>query len=235
METAAVQQLQPLRSSSQGISKSTELFSEQFSELPVKKMDELLNSQSPALCRVDRKGIELCVFTCIGDYLNFIGVESMKDNQILEVAQMMIDAHPHLPVDAIKTFFYECKRGSFGFHYNKMDGTKLLMWFDKFVSDYYKQLDDMEYEKHNQSKEGLAKPLEIEDEDGVTVDVMQLLASFRGKTVEEMERERKVKDIRFDVYKRNMNLYNSMPVEAADKAIEQLVIDEMKKQGLLTF
>jgi hypothetical protein len=32
-----------------------------------------------------------------------------------------------------------------------------------------------------------------------------------------------------------MNLYNSMPVEEADKAIENAIIAEMKAQGLINF
>lgn len=218
------------------LSKEQAAFSKEFTALPVKKIEELLVSTAPAMHMVDRESLAICISALIGKYLNFIRCsDCMDQDTTYETACMMIDTHPHLPVDAIKTFFYECKRGTYGFHYNKMDGTKLLMWFDRFVDDYYKRLDDMEFEKHQQSKDGLTEPLELECEDGTTINALELLASFHGKTPEEMERERKVKEIRFDVEKRNIGLYSSMPVEEADKAIEQAIIEEMKKQGLLTF
>lgn len=197
-------------------------------------MDDLVQSQAPAVNALDRKSVELFIFTCIGDYLNFIGAE-MKDSVVLEVTQMMIDNHPHITIEAIKTFFYECKRGAYGFHYNKMDGSKLLMWYDKFVTDYYQQLDDMEYAKHLNTKGDLANPLAIEDEDGQPIDYDELLASFRGKTKEEMERERKIADIRRQVCNENIGLYDTLPVEEADKRIEEAIISKLKEENLITF
>ena len=233
META-VMKLHPSLSNSQVISKEQEVFSDEFGKLPVKKIDELVTSQSPSLRQLDRKSVELCVFTCIGDYLNFIGAD-MKDEHILETAQMMIDNHPHIPIDAIKTFFYECKRGTFGFHYNKMDGSKLLMWFDKFVGEYYKQVDDYEYAKHQNTKGDLASPLALEDEEGQPIDYDELLASFHGKSKDEMQREQQIAELRLEVQKKNMHLFDVMPVEEADKLIEEAIIEEMRQQGLLTF
>lgn len=233
META-VMKLQVSQNSSQQISKQQAQFLAEAKSMPVKSIDELIHSEAPALNTLDRKSIELLIFTCIGDYLNFIGAE-MKDSVVLEIAQMMIDNHPHIPVDAIKTFFYEAKRGTYGFHYNKMDGTKLLMWYDKFVNDYYVQLEEMEYQRHVSVKDGRGTPLEITDDDGQPIDYNELLASFHGKTKEELEREKKIAEIRLSVQNKNIHLYDSLPVEEADKRIENAIIDEMKAQGLLTF
>lgn len=233
META-VMKLQVSQNSSQQISKQQDQFLAEAKSLPVKSIDELIHSEAPALNTLDRKSVELLVFTCIGDYLNFIGAE-MKDPVVLEIAQMMIDNHPHIPVDAIKSFFYEAKRGTYGFHYNKMDGTKLLMWYDQFVNDYYVQLEEMEYQRHVSVKDGRGTPLEITDEEGQPIDYNELLAAFHGKTKEQLEREQLVKDIRLRVQNSNMHLYNTMPVEEADKIIEQAIIDEMKSHNLLVF
>jgi hypothetical protein len=219
---------------SQSISPIQAEFSKQFAGLPVKKVDDLIHSDAPQLNQVDRGALSLCISLEIGKLLNFIGC-TMSEETTYEIAQMMIDNHPHIPVDAIKSFFYEAKRGTYGFHYNKMDGTKLLMWYDKFVNDYYVQLEEMEYQKHVSVKDGRGTPLEITDEDGQSIDYNELLASFRGKTKEELEREKKVAEIRYQVQKKNIHLYDSLPVEEADKRIENAIIEEMKAQGLLTF
>lgn len=211
-------------------------FSKQFAAIPVKPMNELVQSSSPSLSRLDKQALSICIAAAIGKYLSFIGLpDAMTEEHTLETAQMMIDCHPHIQVDAIKSFFYECKRGTYGYHYNKMDGSKLLMWFDKFVEDYYKQIDDYEYAKHQNTKGDLANPANLTDEDGEPIDLTELLASFHGKTKEQLVRENLVKDIRHSVFKKNMHLYNEMSVEEADKIIEQAIIDEMKAHGLINF
>lgn len=220
----------------QTLSKHQADFIAAYNNLPVKRVDDLVNSQSPALHMVDKQALCICIAAGIGDYLNFVGLDrKMNDKQMYETAQMMAEEHPHIPVDAIKTFFYQCKKGSFGYHYDEMNGTRILLWFDKFVEDYYKQLDDIEYAKHMSTKGDLANPANLTDEEGEPIDLDELFASFNGKTKEQLQRERLVKEIRMNVYKHNMNLYNSMPVEEADKAIENAIIAEMKAQGLINF
>lgn len=204
--------------------------------MPIKRIEDLPSSQVPAVHTVDREALCVCISAQIGNLLSFIGCPNNMDaNVVYEIAQMMIDTHPHITVDAIKTFFYEAKRGKFGFHYNKMDGTKLLMWYDQFVEEYYKQIDDMEYAKHLSEKDGRTTPLQITDEEGVAVDYNELLASFHGTTKEQMERDRKIKDIRLRVQNANMHLYNELPVAEADEAIEQAIIEELKANDLITF
>ena len=202
-------------------------------------MDELITSESAQLCRLDRKSLELYIFTSIGDYLNFIGAE-MKDSTILETAQMMIDNHPYLPVDAIKTFFYECKRGTYGFHYNKMDGTKILMWYDEFVREYYKQVDDMEYAKHLSCKSDFAKPVEETDDEDAEEnkrEVQRLLFRLihHGKTEEDVEREKQIADIRLKVIRENSHLYGTMPASEADAIIEKAIEDKLVEEGIINF
>lgn len=231
---AAVQILRPEHSSLQPSSSAKGLVSLSMAQSPLKKMDELVQSQAPALNSINREELVATLVAFIGDYLSFIGV-TMNDDVIVEVAQMMIDAHPHIPVDSLKTFFYECKRGSYGYHYNKMDGSKLLMWFDKFVEDYYRKVDDYEYAKHQNTKGDLANPANFTDEEGQPIDLTELLASFHGKTKEELIRENLIKDIRHKVIKKNMNLYNEMSVEEADKAIDDAIMKEMEANNLLVF
>lgn len=209
-------------------------FSKQFALLPVKQMSDLIVSESKTLSSVDKDCLAFCIATAIGKYLNFIGV-TMTEENTYETACMMIEAHPHLPIEAVKTFFYECKRGTYGYHYNKMDGSKILMWFDKFVEEYDKQIDDMEYAKHLNTKGDLASPIALETEENEPVDMDELYASFHGKTKEQLLRERKEKEIRFDVLKENRHLYDSMPVEEADKLIEQAIINRLQQEGLITF
>lgn len=203
--------------------------------MPAKKMDELFESQAPAVSTLDRKSVELCIFTCIGDYLNFIGVE-MTDTQILETAQMMIDTHPYIQIDAIKTFFYECKRGTYGFHYNKMDGSKLLIWYDKFVNDYYNKLDDMQYAKHLAIKNGsyddgqrtgdVISPAELADT------ISRIL--HNGKGSDDCARENEIADIRKRVIRKYEELLQTDP-DAAKEIIEKEITNELTKANIITF
>jgi hypothetical protein len=162
---AAIRKLETASATSQVLSPQQAEFSKQFAIIPVLSVSELVEKdKSPALYSVDKEGLAFCIALAIGKYLRFIGCE-MTEEQTLETAQMMIEIHPNITIAAIKSFFYECKRGSYGYHYNKMDGSKLLMWFDKFVEDYYKQIDDYEYAKHMSTKGDLANPANLTDEE----------------------------------------------------------------------
>lgn len=199
-------------------------------------MSVLVQSHAPILARLNRDTLTLCIATAIGKYLNFIGLsDKMTEEQTYETAQMIIDTHPNLQIDAIKTFLYECKRGAYGYHYNSMDGSKLLMWLDKFVEDYDRRIDEMEYAKHQSTKGELATPLALEDEDGQPIDYEELLASWNGKTKEQYVREKKIAEIRSAVCKKNVHLYDEMPVAKADEIIESAIMEELKNQDLLTF
>lgn len=214
-----------------------EAFIKQYDALPVQRIEDIAQSTtSPALCSIDKQAMIMCIASSLADYLNFVGLgRKMNDKQLYDTAELMIDAHPNLPVDTIKAFAKACKKGAFGYHYDEMNGTKLLMWFDKYAQEYYKQVDDYEYSKHQSTKGDLANPANLTDEDGEPIDVMQLLASFHGKTKEQLERERLVKDIRYNVFKKHMHLYNEMPIEEADKIVEKAIIDEMKANNLSVF
>ena len=234
MEATTIRPLATHGVTQQTLSPQQVVFSKQFAELPVKKADELICSQAPAVHMVDKESLAVCVSLLIGKYLSFIGCSNqMNQETTYETACIMIETHPHIPVDAIKTFFHECKRGLFGFHYNKMDGTKILMWYDEFVNNFYKKLDDAQYELHMQSKNGLTKKLTIEEEECVSFE--ELYESFNGKSIKQTELEDKIKDIRLKIIEQNKNLYDLIGTEEAEKVIEQAIVDELKAQNILTF
>ena len=221
---------------SQPLSKQQEEFSEQFALLPVRAQEELYNSQCATLKQVDKTALAFCIASNIGGYLSFVGLEDkMNDAQIAETASMMIECQPNIPIDVLKLFFFNCKRGVYGKHYNRMDGSTLLQWFDQFCNEFFVQREEADYQKHLAYKQDIASPAKLTDEEGEPIDLTQLLASFHGKTKEQLERENKIKDIRYQVFKQNMHLYNEMSVEEADKIIEQAIIDEMKAHGLINF
>lgn len=235
METAALRVVDS-SANSPTLSREQSNFMQQFSLIPVKSMDELVESRMLNANVVDRTALSLGIASLIGDYLNFVGLgRKMNDKQIYETAEMMIDNHPNVMVDIYKAFFYDCKRGKFGYHYDEMNGTRILMWYDKFVEDYYRKIDDFEYAKHQSTKGDLANPANITDEDNEPIDYAELLASFRGKTKEQIERERLVSDIRHDVFKKHMHLYDTMSVEEADKIIEDAIVEELRVKNLLVF
>ena len=211
--------------------------SKDFAIAPAKTMDELLQSQAPALCMVNKRKLVMDIALCIGDYLSFIGCAScMSEQHIMETAQMMIDTHPHLPIDAIKTFFYNCKRGVYGSHYNKMDGSKLLQWYDKFVNDYYVQLEEQAYQRHMQAKEGLSAPVTIKDGDRELTseelaDAYSIL--LNGKTVAEKEKADRIAAIRLKVIEDNMSVYSILSAEEAENYINNLINEQLKKENLL--
>lgn len=205
--------------------------------MPVKNIDDILTTTSPAVSQYDRQSIVLFVATSIGKYLNFIGMpNSMTEEATFETAQMMLDNHPHIQAEAIKSFFYECKRGTYGYHYNKMDGSKILMWYDKFVNDYYVQLEEQAYEQHQQAKEGLSAPVTLQEGDRelTSQELADMYSQLlNGKTVAQKEKDDRIAAIRLEVINKNMGVYSLLSPEEAEAFINQEINKRLQQENLI--
>lgn len=170
----------------------------------------------------------------ICDYLDMVNLRSsMNAMQIARTAQMIIKKHPHLPIKAIGVFFEEAMNSTFGPHYNSMDISKIMEWLNKFSATYFDMVEERANQEH-QSTKGDCENF---------IDILQrhkaLAASEEDKAVPmpddfmiNMKINRQKRLIIDRVHKENTHLYSQMSVQDADKAIDQLVQEELEKNNL---
>lgn len=160
--------------------------------------------------------------------------ENMTPPQIEMTAELILDRYPNIGIDAVKLFFKRACAGDFGQTYGTMDGQKICIWFDKFYHEYWDAIyDKQENERKVDTDERNDEPIVIEDSEVV----QRIINNLRGKgpvTDAELGKKMQIRDIRIDVQKKFMYLYDTMPVEEANAAIEKEIINEMRKQNLLT-
>lgn len=177
----------------------------------------------------------------ITEYLEATGLSStMSVRQIALASQLIVEKHPHLPIKSLDVFFKNAVCGEYGPNYNRMDIPTLMQWIQKFEDEYFTMVEEQSYSEHCSSKHGGGKQLVAEDtEECVEVDFSELYAAFQGngtyKSKEEIELNKKIAEIRLDVFNKNKHVYDTMPVAEADKLIENAIIDELTKQGIINF
>lgn len=166
------------------------------------------------------------------EYLENISLRSsMTQKQIELCSRLMIEKHPHLPFpSAFNVFFMDALCKKFGDHYGRIDIPTLMGWLDKFEHDYFEQVEEKSYQEHFSTKGEKANFAAIiaanaEDE------VVPMPESLEKKL--HLKRERTIADdIRHRVITANAHLFSTLPLEEAQKKIENLINDELISNGI---
>lgn len=160
----------------------------------------------------------------------------MTQKQVSETARLIISFHPHLPITAIKTFFDECKRGKYGQHYGRMDGSIILTWLDEFNKELMQYIDDYEYAKHENSKKEFANagvPFNSEEDKKELECFFDKI--FKRKAKEQRELEDRIKEIRIRVIRENAALYGQgLSPEEVESKIKSAISVALKADGIFS-
>lgn len=181
--------------------------------------------------RGERPSVVAMVQLALCEYLDTVSLRStMNDMQIEKAANLMVDKHPHLPVQAFAIFFQDAMCNEFGPHYGRMDIPTLMGWIQKFEHDYFEQVEEKSYQEHFSTKGENANYAAIiaanaEDE------AVPMPESLEKKL--HLKRERTIADdIRHRVITANAHLFSTLPLEEAQKKIENLINDELISNGI---
>ena len=181
--------------------------------------------------RGERPSVVAMVQLALCEYLDTVSLRStMNDMQIEKAANLMVDKHPHLPVLAFAIFFQDAMCNEFGPHYGRMDIPTLMGWIQKFEHDYFEQVEEKSYQEHFSTKGENANYAAIiaanaEDE---AVPMPESLERMMH-----LKRERTIADdIRHRVITANAHLFSTLPLEEAQKKIENLINDELISNGI---
>ena len=76
---------------------------------------------------------KLYVISELVKLVNFVNVgNNMRQEQLADVAEMILDDYYFLNIADIKLFFYNCKKGVYGSLYNRLDGQLILEYLEKY-------------------------------------------------------------------------------------------------------
>jgi hypothetical protein len=91
------------------------------------------------------KAVMVLILTDLVDFFN-VG-NSMNANQVINTAEMILDAYGYLKIDDFKLCFNQAKRGDYGQVY-RMDGNVILSWIRQYVNDRMNAADETSYAQH---------------------------------------------------------------------------------------
>ena len=193
------------------------------------------------------ESILACIVYELTCYLDFVNLrQSMTQEQVGQTAKMIMEDYPHLPLDAVKTFFEKAKRGKFGDHYGRIDGSIICRWFEMFYKDYMSEVDNLSYQQHLQAKaenkqhDKLLSEMTPEERKEHEENVKALHETIykiihKGKTEEQTEQEKIIFDTRNQVFREYSHLYNEKPVAEADREIDAIVQQRLIDKGIFNF
>lgn len=162
----------------------------------------------------------------INDYLEMVDLRSsMNPRQVLLASQLIVEKHPHLPIKALDVFFKDAVCGEFGHHYNRMDIPTLMSWLQKFENDYFDMVEEQAYQAHQSTKGDNANFVDILNRNDDAVPMPESLQRMLKLKREETQ----VEKIRSKVIKDNMHLFSAMSLEDAEKVIEGIVNEQLKR------
>lgn len=91
----------------------------------------------------------------LSDFLNL--TRPMKDSQIDQTAEMIIDEFPLMKVADVIYLFKQAKNGAFGSIFEGLDGLKILGWFRQVWSERLDVAEQISEREHYNAKRNLAK------------------------------------------------------------------------------
>ena len=176
--------------------------------------------------RGERPSVVAMVQFLLCEYLDCISLRSsMNDMQIEKAANLMVDKHPHLPVQAFAIFFQDAMCNEFGPHYGRMDIPTLMGWLQQFENSYFDMVEERAYQEHVSTKGDNENYVAIIKSH---VDAVPMPENF----MKNLRDNKKRKEIMERVHKENKHLYSHMSVADADNIIDMLIKDELNKLNL---
>jgi hypothetical protein len=84
----------------------------------------------------------------LSDLVDFFNVgNSMNASQVMNTAELVLDAYGYLKIDDFKLCFDQAKRGAYGPVY-RMDGNVILSWIRQYANDRMNAADEASYAQH---------------------------------------------------------------------------------------
>ena len=216
-----------------------------------KSIEELVHDDGISILKAQKDYGQQTVIACVvyelTCYLEFVNqTKSMTQEHVGKTAEMIVEDYPHLPMDAVKTFFEKAKRGRFGEIFGRIDGSIICRWFEEFYKNYMQEVDNLSYQQHLQAKaenkqhDKLLSEMTPEERKEHDENVKALHETIykiihKGKTEEQTEQEKIIFDTRNQVFREYSHLYNAKTVAEADREIDAIVQQRLIDKGIFNF
>lgn len=83
------------------------------------------------------------ILVCIiNEFLDFVNLkQSMSANQVIQTARLILEDYSQLKPDDFVLFFNKAKKGHFGVAYNRMDGSVIFEWLERYLSEKNEEIE----------------------------------------------------------------------------------------------
>lgn len=130
---------------------------EQFSQLRVKSVADVISSNTPSLglvCREKGEAVSVSIVTLeIESLIVFVNVgKTMNDEQQIITSKTIVFDYPYLTLADLKLFFQRLKKGVYGKMYDRIDGQIILQALDQYVSDRSEIIGELSENSHYRAK-----------------------------------------------------------------------------------
>lgn len=167
------------------------------------------------------------------EYLDMVNLRStMNAMQIAITAKLIVERHPHLPIKAIGVFFEDAMCGKFGSHYGRMDVSIIMQWLKQFEDDYFNMVEEQAYVEHTSTKGDNANFVDILNRHKEECSGGDKPVPMPDRMYAKIKEDTLRRDIIDRVHNSNRHLYSKMSVQEADETIDQLIKEELEKNGI---
>jgi len=112
---------------------------------PTLKHLEILTSQGYVIAYLNNWIIDTVGFFNIG--------KGMDDLQVMDTSLLIWQSFPFIGVHEIYFVFNQAKKGRYGILFDRLDGSIILQWFNKFWEDRLNAAESICYQEHISTKE----------------------------------------------------------------------------------
>lgn len=133
-----------------------------YKTLTPKTTTEIFISPYPSVATIKKElGLTLAraiTVIMITDVCLFFNTgQNMNQDQIADLADILMEEHYWLKIDDFKLCFNNGKKGRYGEVF-RIDGGVLLSWIEKYIKDRLNDADESSYVQHNSTQDDIRHP-----------------------------------------------------------------------------
>jgi hypothetical protein len=147
-----------------------------YKTLQTLTVSDALKSNSPSLAAYKAKTslerTQALMTSILVDVVLFFNVgKSMDEQQVVETTKMILSEYYFLKPEDFKVCFDRAKKGYYGKLYDRLDGSIIMEWLNKYIDERAEVAENESRELHEQAKKGIAL-------EGIMPTLKQVISEF---------------------------------------------------------
>ena len=169
-----------------------------YQNLQVRTIQEALNPNSKQLSKIKldngENAAKLILIEAITDVVMFFNVgKTMNEQQLIQTVDLILQNYWYLRISEFKYLFNKAKIGAYGKLYDRIDGSIIFEWIDKYLEERKEALIQNQIQKQQEAKKDLSI-LEALHDKGIKFEPKNVEEKPVIKEVEKTDKEKFIQD-----------------------------------------